>query len=162
MENCLPILENALIALAKVAQFELVVVADVEPTFSWAGVQVRYIPWTPETEVESLHLMDIGLMPLKDDEFQRGKCGAKAITYMAVGIPAVVSPVGVNIEIVTPGINGYHCATDEDWICSLRKLIQQEALRIEMGQSAREAVVLRYSIKSLLPRMIKAFSTPHS
>lgn len=159
MEHCLPVIEGALVALAKEILFEFVVVSDAAPHLKWPGVLIRYIPWSPDTEIASLQLMDVGIMPLKSDEFQRGKCGAKAITYMSIGIPAVVSPVGTNSEIVTPGVDGYHCSCDEDWIRHLRELIQDEAMRFEMGRRARETAIARYSVQSLLPRMNEAFES---
>ena len=83
------------------------IIADVCPNSNWPGVNLRYIPWAPETEVENTKLIDIGLMPLKDGPFERGKCGMKAILYMGVGAPALVSPVGVNKEIVINSKTGF-------------------------------------------------------
>ena len=71
------------------------------------NVDVEFIPWSKETEVESIKKMDIGLMPLIDDEFQRYKSALKALQYMAVGIPALVSPIGINSSIVEDGVHGF-------------------------------------------------------
>jgi glycosyltransferase involved in cell wall biosynthesis len=152
MTHCL-LLESAMTELAKTTAFEFIVVSDEAPTFQWPGVRVRYLRWSAETEVQSLHLMDIGLMPLKDEPFERGKCGAKAITYMAVGIPAVVSPVGINVNLVTPGVSGFHCTTSEEWVAALCELIQDADIRQRMGEAGRQAVIDRYSVRSVLPRL---------
>ncbi len=107
-----------------------------------------FIPWKEETEIEDLLNFNIGIMPLVEDPWTEGKCGFKAIQYMALAIPALVSPVGVNKQIVDHGINGYICATDQEWESALTTLIQNEALRIEMGLKAREKIIQHYSVSS--------------
>src|SRR5690606_22099916 len=79
--------------------------------------------WSPETEIEDLLAADIGIMPLPDDEWTKGKCGFKALQYMALEIPAVVSPVGVNKDIVEDGVHGFLCASETDWFAALERLI---------------------------------------
>lgn len=158
LQHCLPILERVMVELARTENFELLIVADRAPDFAWPGVTMRYLPWSPENEVESLQLFDIGLMPLKDDPFERGKCGAKALTYMAIGIPALVSPVGVNSGIVTPGNEGYHCRSDDEWLAALRNLLHDPTLRAGMGHNAVARVEAEYSLHSLVPRMVAAFT----
>src|SRR5205085_2743687 len=83
--------------------------------FDVPGVDVECRPWSAATEVRDLWDMDVGIMPLPDEPWARGKCGMKAIQYMGVGIPAVVSPVGANRQIVTDGITGLHASTDAQW-----------------------------------------------
>jgi glycosyltransferase involved in cell wall biosynthesis len=154
---CLPLIRDAIVQLARTEEFEFLVVADREPQSLWPGVAMRFIPWSPETEVQSLQLFDIGLMPLKDDPFERGKCGAKAITYMAAGIPPVISPVGVNAEIVEDGVSGFFCTGSEEWVEVLRMLLHNSELRKNIGAAARRQVETRYSVWSLLPVMIGCF-----
>jgi glycosyltransferase involved in cell wall biosynthesis len=154
-EKCLPLLREPLVQLAKKEVFEFVVVADVDPKLEWPGVKVRFIQWTPESEVESLQLMDVGLMPLEDEPFERGKCGFKAISYMAVGIPVLLSPVGVNQEIVRSGIDGYHCSTVDEWVNYLNILINDKSLCKKMGASGRLRAIEKYSINSLIPAMLE-------
>ncbi len=155
----LPILEPIIKQLAQRFEIEFIAISNTDPHLHWEGVNLRYIPWTEATEVAGLQTLDIGLMPLNDEPFERGKCGLKAIQYMAVGVTPVVSPVGVNSEIVVHGETGYHCHTDQDWIDTLTALLQDAALRQRMGQAARMRAEAHYSIRSLLPRMMQVFET---
>ena len=150
-------LEGVLRELAKTEEYELLVVANAPPSATWEGVNMRFSPWSPETEVQHLQDMDMGLMPLPDKPFERGKCGFKAISYMACGTPAVVSPVGANTDIVVHGETGFHCRTDTDWMQCLRLLCRDEKLRRRLGESARARVEKHYSIDFLLPRMLQVF-----
>ncbi len=99
--------------LEKTEEFELQVICDVAPKFKLKSC--KYLPWKKETEIEDLLNFNVGLMPLPDDIWSKGKCGFKALQYMALGIPAVVSDVGVNAQIVDHGINGCVCKSIEDW-----------------------------------------------
>lgn len=109
---------------------------------------IEFIPWKKETEIEDLIQIDIGLMPLTDDAWARGKCGFKALQYLALGIPAVVSPVGVNTSIVTSGVNGFVCDGHEEWLTRLRTLILDAELRKQMGLEGRKTVEQFYSVRS--------------
>ena len=156
--ECLPLLRESLCSLAATEDLEFVVISGSRPDLDWPGVKIRYLPWTAETEVAELQQIDVGLMPLRDAPFERGKCGLKAIQYMACGIPALVSPVGVNAEIVDDGVEGFHCVTDEDWVRRLRQLLKDGGLRRRMGEAGRERAVGRYSVSSLLPSMVATFA----
>src|SRR5262249_21194794 len=90
------------------------------------GLANQYIPWRAESESDDLGRLDVGLMPIPDDDWCRGKCGMKALQYMALGIPAVVSPVGVNATIVRDGVNGFHARTEEEWIDRIIRLLDDE------------------------------------
>jgi glycosyltransferase involved in cell wall biosynthesis len=103
--------------------------------------------WSYEDEIADLHTFDIGLMPLTDDPWSRGKCGFKLLQYMAVGVPVVCSPVGVNREIVSDGIDGFHAGSDEDWIEKIGLLIRDADLRLQMGKRGREKVKNLYSVE---------------
>jgi|GEM_PF-445297 len=107
--------------------------------------------WKLEDEVRDLQSFDIGIMPLKDDEWARGKCGFKILQYMAVGIPSVSSPVGVNSEIVQDGFNGFLAKDDEEWIEKLSILIENRDLRMKMGERGREYVERNYSLDITFP-----------
>jgi glycosyltransferase involved in cell wall biosynthesis len=120
---------------------------------SWDGLEVECRPWTAESELRDLWDMDIGIMPLPDEPWARAKCGMKAIQYMGAGIPAVVSPVGVNREIVTPGLNGEHAATPEDWVDALESLLRDVPRRERMGAAAYETVARAYSAEVQAPRV---------
>jgi glycosyltransferase involved in cell wall biosynthesis len=117
------------------------------------GVPVYCKPWRPDTEVEDLRAFDVGLMPLSDDDWSRGKCGLKALQYMALGIPPVVSPVGVNTSIVRDGINGFHARTEEEWVDRIALLLSDESLRRRMGTEARRTVEQSYSHRVHVPRI---------
>jgi glycosyltransferase involved in cell wall biosynthesis len=105
-------------------------------------------PWREETEIKDLSSIDIGLMPLPDDEWAKGKCGLKALQFMAMELPVVTSPVGVNTEIIDDGRNGYLARADDEWFERLSALIESAQLRAQLGNAARETVLQRYSVES--------------
>ncbi|MCU0432359.1 MAG: glycosyltransferase family 4 protein [Bacteroidia bacterium] len=114
-------------------------------------------PWSAEKEAELLHSMDIGLMPLPDDEWTKGKCGLKGLQYMAAGVPAIMSPVGVNTEIIAHGENGYLASGTDEWVEIISQLVESAALRQRIGEAARKTVVERYSVLALREVYVRAF-----
>lgn len=124
--------------------FEFRVISNQPPTLPLRSL--RFQPWQKDTEIEDLAGLHIGLMPLEDDLWAKGKCAFKALQYMALGIPALVSPVGMNTEVVESGRNGYVCATLTDWQQALETLMQDPELRIRLGEAARTTIVERYSV----------------
>jgi len=114
-------------------------------------------PWREDTEVEDTAELDIGLMPLPDDAWSRGKCGFKALLYMSLAIPPVVSPVGVNTTIVEDGVNGYLAADEQEWIAAIGRLVTNPELRTKIGRRGRETVVERYSLQSQRDRYVALF-----
>ena len=121
--------------------------------FDVPGVDVECRPWSSATEVHDLWDMDVGIMPLPDEPWARGKCGMKAIQYMGIGIPAVVSPVGANREIVQDGVTGFHASTAAEWVEKLDLLLNDSALRQRLGAGARESVRSLYSAEAQAPRV---------
>ena len=117
------------------------------------GLPMASIPWSEQTEVASIKSFDIGIMPLLDAAFERGKCGYKLIQYMACGLPAVASPVGVNRQIVEHGVNGFLAETPEQWEEALRTLLADAGLRQRMGQAGRKKVEREYCLQVTGPRM---------
>ena len=117
------------------------------------GLPMASIPWTEDTEVASISSFDIGIMPLKDEPFERGKCGYKLIQYMACGLPVVASPVGVNSQIVEHGVNGFLASTPQEWEQALRTLAADPALRSAMGRAGRAKVEQQYSLQVTGPRL---------
>ncbi len=103
--------------------------------------------WTLENEITSLIPFDIGIMPLPDDEYSKGKCGFKLLQYMALGIPSVASPVGVNSRIITDGENGFLAMTNEEWEENLEILISNKSLRKAIGINGRKTVEDDYSLE---------------
>lgn len=151
LESLLPVFEG----LQGEMPVRFVAVGAREEDF--AGTPVVAQPWSEETEVDSIQHFDIGIMPLDDSRWERGKCGYKLIQYMACGVPVVASPVGVNTEIVTPHENGLLAGTREEWTYALRSLLQRDgASRRAMGLAARERVEVNYSIRAQAPRFLKA------
>lgn len=137
--------------------FEFRVVANEPPAL--AGLRAfAYRPWRKETEIADLLGFHFGLMPLVDDPWARGKCAFKALQYMALGMPALVSPVGMNTEAVQDGHNGYVCATEEDWYQAIRRLLTDEPLRAQLGAAARRTIVERYSVASNQANFLSLFS----
>ena len=111
--------------------------------------------WSEDNEVALLEKLDIGVMPLPDAPWERGKCGYKLIQYMACALPVVASPVGVNDVIVVPGENGYLASTTEEWTNMLQQLIVDPELRGRMGQAGRRKVEDVYSLQAQAPRLAK-------
>jgi len=116
------------------------------------GVQTYVRPWSEETEVADIQRFDVGIMPLPDEPWERGKCGYKLIQYMACGRPAVASPVGANAQIVEPGVNGFLATTTADWIRALGAL-RDSALRERMGRAGRAKVEREYCLQITAPRL---------
>jgi glycosyltransferase involved in cell wall biosynthesis len=151
-------LELARPALEKLAArrpFRLVVVGADAPAVPGAVIESR--PWRAATEVLDLADIDVGIMPLPDDPWTRGKCGCKAIQYMGLGIPAVVSPVGANTRIVTHGENGFWAGNEDEWVSLLESLLEDEDLRGRLGREGRRTVEERYSARVVARRVHDVF-----
>ena len=118
---------------------------------------LRYTPWQEQTEIPDLLQFNLGLMPLVDDAWAQGKCAFKALQYMALGVPPLVSPVGMNTEVVESGVNGYVCDTPAEWYESLRVLLANESERIRQGTAARRTIVERYSVSSNTVSFLRLF-----
>jgi glycosyltransferase involved in cell wall biosynthesis len=142
----------ALRRLREKREFELRVIGA---KFDIDGLAVRCVPWRAESEPDDLRVIDVGLMPLPENEWSRGKCGMKALQYMALGIPPVVSPVGVNASIVRDGINGLHARTEDDWVDRIALLLENGPLRRSLGLEARRTVEESYSARTHAPRVAK-------
>ncbi|GAB4578743.1 MAG: glycosyltransferase family 4 protein [Anaerolineales bacterium] len=118
------------------------------------GVPLEIRPWTEANEVANLQQFDVGIMPLPDEPFERGKCGYKLIQYMACGLPVVASPVGVNQTIVEPQVNGFLASTHEEWVQALAHLLNHPELRTQMGAAGRKKVETEYSLQANAPRLL--------
>lgn len=122
-----------------------------------AGVPgVCHLPWRYADEVAALRRFDVGVMPLPDDPWARGKAGYKLLQYMAVGVPGVASPVGVNAELVRDGVNGFLARTPDEWTATLGRLLDNAALRRRLGAAGRELAVRHYSLGALAPAFLAA------
>jgi glycosyltransferase involved in cell wall biosynthesis len=134
---------------------EFLVIANKAPDIALS--HLTFLPWRKETEIQDLLRMDIGIMPLTDDIWAKGKCGFKALQYMALSLPSVVSPVGIN-SIIVDNTVGYLASTDEEWEEKLECLIEDTALRNRLGQQARQRVVDHYSVSSNTSLFLSLFS----
>jgi glycosyltransferase involved in cell wall biosynthesis len=123
--------------------------------FDAQGIKrILNLPWSLDNEPAVLQGFDIGIMPMPDTKWTRGKCAFKAILYMSVGIPCVSSPVGMNREVITDGVNGFLASSPGEWIEKLSTLIESRALRKTMGERGREMAVEKYSVKAHAPGMM--------
>lgn len=150
-------IRDVLRELARDEKFILRVVGT--PNYKISGVETEAINWRSETEIEDLEQIDIGLMPLPDDQWSKGKCGLKALQYMALGIPTVCSPVGVNSAIIEDGANGFLADGKNEWIEKLKRLLYSAQLRRKIGLAGRETVEQGFSAKSQAPRVFEVFQT---
>jgi glycosyltransferase involved in cell wall biosynthesis len=132
------------------ADMELKVVSSAPfPT----AVETRFVPWSLETEGDEVLTFDIGLMPLQDDPFSRGKCAFKAVFCMSRGVPVVASPVGANNELIAHGKNGYLASNTAEWVDCLSGLIEDATLRAQLGEHARETVEADFSAERVTAQL---------
>lgn len=143
-------LQAPLATLATRCKFRLRVIGGV---LEMPGLDVDCIPWSEDSEVRLIAECDIGVMPLSDSAWERGKCGYKLIQYMACGLPVVASPVGVNSQIVLNGVNGFLAASEISWVENLELLLCSASLRRAMGVAGRERVEAEYSVQRVAPRL---------
>jgi glycosyltransferase involved in cell wall biosynthesis len=142
----LDMIRPALARLTKRYPLKLRVICSEFP--EWSDVRIERVPWSSATEAHSLAGAHIGVMPLTDDAWSRGKCAFKLLQYMAAALPCVASPVGANTEAVMDGINGFHATDVDEWERSLEKLIVSPELRASFGAKGRQHVEQRYALGS--------------
>jgi len=150
----LELIEPALRRLASTGPLKFVVIGAEAP--QWPGVEAVSIPWTEASEVAQINSFDVGVMPLPDEPWERGKCGYKLIQYMACAKPVVASPVGANCVIVETGVEGFLATTPEDWFTSLEQLRDNKTMCINMGKRGREKVERDYCTAVTAPRLLAA------
>jgi glycosyltransferase involved in cell wall biosynthesis len=150
-------LRSALQKLAQRDRFKLRVIGS--PTYSLPGVEVEAMQWRSDTELQDLDDIDIGVMPLPDDDWSKGKCGLKALQFMALGIPTMCSPVGVNTDIIRDSENGLIAATEDEWVEKLSLLLRSAELRKTLGDAGRTTVETRYSARIQAPRVFEIFES---
>lgn len=129
-----------------------------DKTYVNKDLDIRGIAWDSASEVEVLESFDIGIMPLPDDEWVKGKCGLKGLSYMALEVPTVMSAVGVNTEIIADGLNGFLAKTDDEWVDKLSQLIDSYQLRKQIGEKGRKTVVENYSMEAQKNNYLKHFN----
>lgn len=156
--STLPFLNSFISVLRKLEQnqtFTFLVISDKNPDYDLNDLQT--INWDKDTEIKDLLKIDIGVMPMPDNDWTRGKCGLKILQYMALGIPPLASPVGVNTKIIDHGINGFICESDSDWEKYISQLIQDKELRTSMGEKARGKVISDYAVSSNASNFLDLF-----
>jgi glycosyltransferase involved in cell wall biosynthesis len=116
------------------------------------------VRWSEANEVGLLQQMDVGLMPLEDSEWARGKCGFKMLSYMAVGLPVIVSPVGVNQAILAQDELGLAAASNAEWYDALESLYHSHDLGARLGQAGRRVVEKNYSVRTNVVRLAEIFN----
>jgi glycosyltransferase involved in cell wall biosynthesis len=129
-----------------------------DKSYQHPALQIKGLPWRHDTEVSDLATMSIGVMPLPDNDWARGKCGLKGLQYMALGIPTVMSPVGVNRDIIRDGENGFLADSMDEWVAKLSQLIDSPDLRHQLGSAGRQTVVDHYSFHSQKDVYVKLFN----
>ena len=158
-DTTVPYLESlapSLAALARETRYRLVVVTGARrPRIP--GVELDVLEWSLEGELEALQAMDVGLYPLDDTPWSRGKCGFKALQYLACGVPCVASPVGVLPGIVVPGRTGLLASSQADWVAACRSLLSDAPLRRTLGAQGSELVRASFSLDAALPMLVQAF-----
>jgi len=142
----LNIIISVLKRLEKNYKFDFLVISNENPQLDLDSFLFK--KWEKETEIEDLSKIDIGIMPLYNEEWEKGKCGFKGLQYMALEIPTVMSPVGVNNEIIDDGVNGFLAGTEQGWFEKLSLLLENEELRKMLGNTGRETVIQKYSVEA--------------
>lgn len=155
--NYLYTIERALAAvLERHPEAVLRIVSSRRPEFrNLPPEQVQWIPWSQKDEAGMIQDMTIGIMPLDDSLFARGKCSFKMLLYMACGLPVIVSPVGMNAEVLGQGNVGFGPTNESEWVEGLSELLKNAELRSEMGRTGREMIVKQYSVQALAPQLAK-------
>ena len=143
LDTLIPILQQ----LQEKHDFTFLLIANVNPQLPLKNY--RFIKWNEQTEIEDLQQIDIGIMPLEETEWAKGKCGFKLIQYGALGIPSVAAPVGVNPTILMDKKTGYLVRSASDWTIALSTLLEDPALREKMGLAARERMINNYSLEAV-------------
>jgi glycosyltransferase involved in cell wall biosynthesis len=116
------------------------------------------LPWRKDSEISDLCEIDVGIMSLPDDAWSKGKCGLKGLQYMALEIPTVMSPVGVNSDIIQDGENGFLAGSVEEWVDKLSLLIESDELRRRLGKAGRKTVEDQYSVEANKEKWLSVFS----
>jgi glycosyltransferase involved in cell wall biosynthesis len=128
-----------------------------QPDYALDVPKFRSLPFRLDHELDALHSLDIGLMPLLDTEWTRGKCAFKAIQYMASGVPTVASPVGITPELIQHDVNGLLASSVDEWFNALDRLIRDANLRQRLALAARQTVEAHYSLEKWGPRVVSLF-----
>ncbi len=153
-ETALPILREIKQRYGDRIYFKLIV----NFPYSVKDLDIIATQWNLDSEIEDLCEFDIGIMPLPNDKWAKGKCGFKGLQYMSLEIPTIMSPVGVNTEIINDGVNGFLAENNRQWVEKLSALIESEELREKLGKAGRETIIENYSVDSQKDKYLKYFN----
>jgi len=143
IENFLPIL----IKIQKKSNFKILIIGS---KLNINNSHIKCLAWSSKHEIQNLKKIDIGLMPLPNNVWTKGKCGLKILQYLSLGVPSLVSNVGINSEIITNRKNGFLINNNKDWEIYLKKLINDQSLVLKMGINGRQTVVKHFSSISII------------
>jgi glycosyltransferase involved in cell wall biosynthesis len=154
----LDLVREALAELSRESNVRLILIGagSIAP---FPNIATELLPWSEDIEHRISQLFDVGIMPLVDGPFERGKCGYKLIQYMAAGLPVIASPVGVNQNIVEPDVNGYLPDASADWLAALRALRDDVQKRKVMGQAGRQKAEQLYNLQGTAPQLLSLLSS---
>ena len=151
----LEIVRRPMERLAQVVPLRFIVIGAPAP--DWHGVQAQSHQWSEEDEAKLIRWMDIGIMPLEDTLWEKGKCGLKLLQYMAGNVIPVGSDVGANRDILEQGVDGFLCKTEEDWFETLKDLAENQQKRVQVAEAASRKVRQEYSIEVAATKLIEIF-----
>lgn len=152
-ETAIPVLKSLYRKYGDQIRFRIIV----NFTYHCPEIPVEVVHWNKSTEIKDLSEFDIGIMPLPDNNWTRGKCGFKGLQYMALEIPTVMSPVGVNMDIIQEGKNGCLADTGDEWFEKISALIESPELRKKLGKAGRKTVVEKYSKQAWQEKYLQFF-----
>ena len=135
---------------------QFLVISDRNPAYELTSLQ--YCKWKKESEIDDLAKIDIGIMPLKNNEWAEGKCAFKGLQYMSLGIATVMSPVGMNNQLIQHGENGFLAESEEEWLENLSLLIENKQLRKKIGLAGNQTIQNQYSVEALKPVYLDLFT----
>ena len=156
----LDLIEDALLEINKMRKIKFLVISNKE--YKLDGLDIEWREWSAETEIKDLHDIEIGLYPIRTDEFSKGKSGLKALTYMSIGIPAVATAWGANFRVIEHGISGFLVRTKKEWVNTIIQLIDDVTLRKTVGLNGRRRVLNQFSLEANAPKYLKAFNETYN
>ena len=154
LADVLPALESA---CAAIKGLHLKIIADFE--LHSEVLPIDNVPWSLATEARELAASTIGIAPMTDDPWTRGKCGLKVLQYMASGLPVITSPYGVNRELVVEGETGFHAVTTQQWLDAIQKLAGDPARAAGMGAAGRQVCESRFSVQATFKRLLQTLES---
>lgn len=128
-----------------------------DPHYKNDELEIQGTAWSFESEVATIASFDVGIMPLPDDNWSKGKCAMKGLQYMGLAVPAVLSSVGFNKDVIEDGVNGFLAATEAEWMDKLTRLIESKELRVQLGNAGRKTIEQRFSSQALSKTYLNIF-----